>query len=114
MPIFEYQCKKCETITEVLQKANDPKPPCESCGSKSTFKVMSNTSFILKGGGWYVTDYARKETKAKDSSSSSDASTDSASKESSSTESSSESSSEKSAGDKSTSTKDKKTTKSAS
>ena len=71
MPIFEYQCKKCGAITESLQKADDPKPPCDECGSKSTFKVMSNTSFILKGGGWYITDYARKGQKSGDESDSS-------------------------------------------
>ena len=105
MPIFEYQCKKCEQITEVLQKADDPKPACESCGSKSTFKVMSNTSFILKGGGWYITDYARKEQKGKDNKTSS-GSSDSGSSE--------KSTSEKSSESKESTKKEKKSTKSAS
>ncbi|MDP7039352.1 MAG: zinc ribbon domain-containing protein [Myxococcota bacterium] len=105
MPIFEYQCKKCEQITEVLQKADDPKPACESCGSKSTFKVMSNTSFILKGGGWYITDYARKEQKAKDKKSSSDSSEKSTNEKS---------TSEKTSESKESTKKEKKPTKSAS
>ena len=105
MPLFEYQCKKCEQITEVLQKADDPKPACESCGSKSTFKVMSNTSFILKGGGWYITDYARKEQKGKDNKTSS-ASSDSGSSE--------KATSEKSSESKESTKKEKKSTKSAS
>jgi len=108
MPIFEYQCKKCEQITEILQKADDPKPACESCGSKSTFKVMSNTSFILKGGGWYLTDYARKEQKAKDKKPSSDSSEKSTSEKSS-------ESKESTKKEKKESTKEeKKSTKSAS
>tara|TARA_B100000676_G_C17975673_1_gene785976 strand:+ start:257 stop:565 length:309 start_codon:yes stop_codon:yes gene_type:complete len=82
MPIFEYQCKKCGAITESLQKADDPKPPCDDCGSKSTFKVMSNTSFILKGGGWYITDYARKGQKSGDEGSSSASSTKTSSSDS--------------------------------
>ena len=105
MPLFEYQCKKCEQITEVLQKADDPKPACESCGSKSTFKVMSNTSFILKGGGWYITDYARKEQKGKDNKTSS-GSSDSGSSE--------KATSEKSSESKESTKKEKKSTKSAS
>ena len=110
MPIFEYQCKKCEQITEVLQKADDPKPACESCGSKSTFKVMSNTSFILKGGGWYITDYARKEQKGKDNKTSS-ASPDSGSSDSGSSE---KATSEKASESKESTKKEKKSTKSAS
>lgn len=60
MPIYEYACPKCEAITEVLQRASDPPPNCTQCGADGLQRVMSRTSFILKGEGWYITDYARK------------------------------------------------------
>lgn len=61
MPIYEYGCDKCGHIMEVFQKMSDPGPAkCENCGSKRVKRVMSRTSFQLKGDGWYITDYARK------------------------------------------------------
>ena len=61
MPIYEYGCAKCGHVMEVLQKMTDPAPAkCENCGSKRVSRVMSRTSFQLKGDGWYITDYARK------------------------------------------------------
>lgn len=61
MPIYEYACAKCGETMEVLQKISDPAPAkCEHCGSKRVKRVMSQTSFQLKGDGWYITDYARK------------------------------------------------------
>ena len=60
MPIYEYRCEKCGTF-EVTQKITDkPFTRCPRCKSKVK-KLISNTSFQLKGTGWYVTDYARKE-----------------------------------------------------
>ncbi|MEA4856352.1 MAG: FmdB family zinc ribbon protein [Solidesulfovibrio sp.] len=57
MPIYEYQCDKCGKISEVLQKSFDvDEAPCEACGATAR-RIMSNTSFVLKGTGWYVTDY---------------------------------------------------------
>lgn len=58
MPIYEYRCSKCGEF-EVMQKITDkPLSKCPSCRSKVS-KLMSNTSFQLKGTGWYITDYAR-------------------------------------------------------
>ena len=63
MPIYEFLCKKCDTIEEFIQGVNDPNPKCDKCKSKME-KQMSRTSFILKGGGWYNDGYAsKKETK---------------------------------------------------
>jgi len=57
MPIYEYHCQKCGHEFEVLQKHFDvDEMPCEQCGSTAK-RMMSNTSFVLKGTGWYVTDY---------------------------------------------------------
>ena len=59
MPIYEYQCQKCGTF-EVTQKITEkPLGKCPTCKGKVR-KLISNTSFQLKGTGWYVTDYARK------------------------------------------------------
>ena len=66
MPIYEYECKKCHKLTEVMQKMSDPGPAkCPKCGSKRIERVMSQTSFQLKGEGWYITDYSRKDKEAK-------------------------------------------------
>jgi putative FmdB family regulatory protein len=59
MPIYEYQCQKCGTF-ETTQKITDkPLTKCPTCKGKVR-KLISNTSFQLKGTGWYITDYARK------------------------------------------------------
>jgi len=59
MPIYEYHCGKCGDF-EVMQKISDkPLGTCPTCRRKVT-KLISSTSFQLKGSGWYITDYARK------------------------------------------------------
>jgi putative FmdB family regulatory protein len=65
MPIYEYLCKKCGEF-EIMQKINErPLSRCPTCHTKVT-KLISNSSFQLKGSGWYVTDYARKGMSGKD------------------------------------------------
>lgn len=60
MPIYEYECTKCGDHTEVWQKFSDPPATrCELCNGKMK-KLISQSTFHLKGTGWYVTDYARK------------------------------------------------------
>jgi putative FmdB family regulatory protein len=60
MPIYEYECTICHKIHEIMQKFSDePLKNCPDCGGKLK-KLISQSSFILKGSGWYVTDYARK------------------------------------------------------
>jgi putative FmdB family regulatory protein len=65
MPTYEYYCEKCKNTFETIQKINDK--PLAKCpkGHTGVKRLISNTSFVLKGSGWYVTDYARKE-KGKD------------------------------------------------
>jgi putative FmdB family regulatory protein len=59
MPIYEYHCRKCGNF-ETMQKMSDkPLTQCPTCRRKVT-KLISSTSFQLKGSGWYITDYARK------------------------------------------------------
>lgn len=60
MPFYEYECTKCNHHTEVLQKISDPPiSKCEKCRGKMK-KIISQSTFHLKGSGWYVTDYASK------------------------------------------------------
>ena len=66
MPIYEYTCQKCKAHVEALQKITDkPLTRCRKCGGKLE-KEWSQTSFQLKGSGWYVTDYAGKKSDVKD------------------------------------------------
>jgi putative FmdB family regulatory protein len=59
MPIYEYHCGKCGHEFEVLQKSFDvDEVPCETCGGQAK-RMISSTSFVLKGTGWYVTDYKK-------------------------------------------------------
>ena len=60
MPIYEYECTHCGNIEEALQKFSDkPLTKCRHCQGKLT-KLVSQSTFHLKGSGWYVTDYANK------------------------------------------------------
>jgi putative FmdB family regulatory protein len=60
MPIYEYKCAKCKKHHEIMQKITDkPLTICPSCGGTMN-KMISSTSFVLKGSGWYATDYAGK------------------------------------------------------
>jgi putative FmdB family regulatory protein len=59
MPIYEYRCQKCGTFEATQRITDKPLAKCPTCKGKVK-KLISNTSFQLKGTGWYVTDYARK------------------------------------------------------
>jgi len=60
VPIYEYECQQCGEVTEVMQRiTDDPLTTCETCGGPIK-RLISNTSFVLKGTGWYATDYAGK------------------------------------------------------
>lgn len=59
MPIYEYKCDQCQTIHDVMQKFSDaPMTHCPDCGSQVQ-KLISRSSFALKGTGWYTSDYKR-------------------------------------------------------
>jgi putative FmdB family regulatory protein len=59
MPIYEYKCGKCGVI-EVMQRITDPAlKKCPNCKSKIE-RLVSRSSFVLKGSGWYATDYGKK------------------------------------------------------
>jgi putative FmdB family regulatory protein len=64
MPIYEYECNQCGRIEEAIQKISDrPLKKCRHCSGK-LHKLVSQSTFHLKGTGWYVTDYANKSTSA--------------------------------------------------
>jgi len=58
MPVYEYECSDCRKIFEVQQKMADaPLTECPECDG-TVRKLMSRSSFQLKGGGWYADGYA--------------------------------------------------------
>ena len=78
MPIYEFVCEACGRLVERIQKVSDPPPDaCPECGGKMA-KIMSRSSFQLKGGGWYSDLYSstpgKKEGGGSSSSSSSSSS----------------------------------------
>jgi len=60
MPIYEYNCQKCGHHLEIMQKMSDkPLTRCPECKGRLE-KIFSQTSFQLKGSGWYVSDYTSR------------------------------------------------------
>jgi putative FmdB family regulatory protein len=66
VPTYEYECNKCHRVFEVRQRISEPALTThEGCGG-GVHRLLSSAPFILKGEGWYVTDYpseARKKAK---------------------------------------------------
>ena len=70
MPLYEYECKKCNHRFERIQKFSDPHvKKCPKCGGPIE-QVISAPAVQFKGSGWYVTDYAKKSSTGSASSSS--------------------------------------------
>ena len=71
MPIYEYACKKCDGEFEVSQRITDEplkRYLCPHCGKRTVVtKLISRSSFHLKGSGWYMTDYGKNGSKSSDS-----------------------------------------------
>lgn len=67
MPIYEYRCRDCGREFEMFRGIRDSgNPSCKFCEG-SVRKLISLSSFHLKGSGWYVTDYGKKETSGSES-----------------------------------------------
>ncbi|MBI5050860.1 MAG: zinc ribbon domain-containing protein [Nitrospirae bacterium] len=63
MPIYEYECIGCGERFEVMRKISEPQlSECRKCGGKLR-RLIASTSFVLKGSGWYVTDYPSADRK---------------------------------------------------
>ena len=62
MPVYEYECSACSHRFEEWQKINDkPVKVCPKCKARKVERLISHTSFQLKGGGWYGDLYASKQ-----------------------------------------------------
>ena len=77
MPTYEYECLKCKRVFEIRQRISEPAlTVCDVCGGEVR-RLLSAAPFILKGEGWYVTDYPSESRKqALQSEKSSDKSSD--------------------------------------
>jgi len=59
MPLYEYRCTSCKSMFEVIQKFSDrPLRKCKECSGKLE-KIISRSSFMLKGEGWYADNYGK-------------------------------------------------------
>ncbi len=71
MPIYEYRCPDCGHEFEQLQRmSDDPIKDCPECSESGVKKLISRTSFVLKGGGWYKDHYGLKGSSSSSDSSS--------------------------------------------
>jgi putative FmdB family regulatory protein len=90
MPIYEYECMKCGKTKEAMQKFSDaPLRECDQCKGELR-KLISMSTFHLKGSGWYTTDYAGKNQSTSSSTTSQSSTADSTEKKSTSTATSTE------------------------
>lgn len=64
MPMYEYQCDSCRHTFELRQKFSDaPASQCPACGG-AVRRLISQTAFSLKGGGWFAEGYGEKSSPA--------------------------------------------------
>jgi putative FmdB family regulatory protein len=60
MPLYEYECEAGHHFEKILKFSDPPLETCPTCG-KPVHKLVSSPAFHLKGTGWYITDYAKKD-----------------------------------------------------
>lgn len=78
MPTYDYGCKACGHEFEKEQRISDkPVKKCPSCGKLQAKRLISRTSFVLKGGGWYSDLYASSDKPSSDAKDSGDSKSDS-------------------------------------
>ena len=65
MPLYEYECEAGHRFEKILKFSDPPIETCPTCG-KPVHKLVSSPAFHLKGTGWYITDYAKKDKDTKD------------------------------------------------
>ncbi len=63
MPIYEFRCEECGRITvqRLPISSNQQVVKCDYCGEISAKRIISSSTFVLKGGGWYASGYNKKE-----------------------------------------------------
>lgn len=114
MPIYEYRCEACGHEFEVMQKITEsPIKKCEACKKPRVKRLISHTSFQLKGGGWYSDLYGSSSSKSKSSTPSSSPATSAKASSTSSSSSSSASSSASSSSSSSASSSSSSSTSSS-
>lgn len=65
MPTYEYKCKKCGNTFEKFQPiTEEPVKSCKTCDGKVYRLISKNGNFILKGNGFYSTDYRNNNYKS--------------------------------------------------
>jgi putative FmdB family regulatory protein len=68
MPVYEYICKGCDHEFERQQRISDrPIRKCPACGAMKAKRLISRTSFVLKGGGWHSDLYSSSRSDSKKS-----------------------------------------------
>jgi len=68
MPIYEYRCSSCDYRFELIQKFSDsPVSQCPNCGKGDAERLVSAPAIQFKGSGWYITDYAKKNSPSQES-----------------------------------------------
>lgn len=60
MPLYQYQCPTCGRTVEKIKNINDDSNEECECGSIAV-KIISQSTFILKGGGWYASGYSKEK-----------------------------------------------------
>ncbi len=60
MPLYQFECLSCGNTFELIQKIDSSNPECPECRGE-TRRLISKSSFRLKGGGWGKDGYAKKE-----------------------------------------------------
>ena len=64
MPIYEYQCAKCGTVTDIRHGFKETtSDPCPKCGGDLK-RLFNPAGIVFKGSGFYITD-SRKPTETK-------------------------------------------------
>lgn len=56
MPIYEYRCQSCDSISEKLVRGGNEPTTCPDCGQEGLKRLISRAGIIFKGSGFYVTD----------------------------------------------------------
>lgn len=82
MPIYEYECERCGVFEVTQRITEEPLKRCPTCKGK-VHRLISTTSFMLKGTGWYATDYGRSSSSTDSKSGGKEAAKDSSKGESS-------------------------------
>jgi len=60
MPLYEYQCTNGHRFERIQKFSDPPVAACPTCGA-AVQKLMSSPAIQFKGSGWYITDYAKKD-----------------------------------------------------